>query len=115
METFADVISSPVPVLIDIYAEWCAPCKMMAPVLKQLKDQKWETTLEAKRRHERSRTKQSHRTVQIKAICPLCCEIDYIKTSILIHTKVDLKRVEGYRLIFFLYISARSMTSRTKL
>lgn len=38
METFADVISSPVPVLIDIYAEWCAPCKMMAPVLKQLKD-----------------------------------------------------------------------------
>lgn len=38
METFADVISSPIPVLIDIYAEWCAPCKMMAPVLKQLKD-----------------------------------------------------------------------------
>lgn len=38
METFADVISSPIPVLIDIYAEWCAPCKMMDPVLKQLKD-----------------------------------------------------------------------------
>ena len=42
METFADVISSPVPVLIDIYAEWCAPCKMMAPVLKQLKDMLWK-------------------------------------------------------------------------
>ena len=38
MESFADLISSPVPVLIDIYADWCAPCKAMAPVLKQVKD-----------------------------------------------------------------------------
>lgn len=38
METFADLISSSVPVLVDIYAEWCAPCRAMAPALKQLKD-----------------------------------------------------------------------------
>lgn len=37
METFKDVIASDRPVLVDFYATWCQPCKMMHPILEQVK------------------------------------------------------------------------------
>lgn len=38
-----EVLESDKPVLIDFYADWCGPCKMMGPIIDEIAEKKGET------------------------------------------------------------------------
>ncbi len=37
--SFNKIVSSKTPVLVDFFADWCGPCKMLGPILKDVKEE----------------------------------------------------------------------------
>jgi thioredoxin 1 len=83
--TFEDAISNDQPILVDFWAEWCAPCKMIAPTLEEVATEHGDKiTIGKLNVDENPRTAMAH-------------DVMSIPTLIVFKDGVEKKRIVGAR------------------
>ncbi len=83
--TFASAIAGDKPVLVDFWAEWCGPCRMVAPVLEEIASEQSDKLVVAKLNiDENPQTQMSF-------------DVMSIPTMILFKDGVEKKRIVGAR------------------
>jgi thioredoxin 1 len=64
METLSQIINDEKPVLVDFHAEWCGPCKTMAPELKRFAESNKDSVRVLKIDIDKNETTASHFNIQ---------------------------------------------------
>lgn len=80
--TFNDAISSEQPVLVDFWAEWCGPCRIIAPVLEEISKETDQLTIAKLNVDENPASASQH-------------DVMSIPTMIVFKDGVEKKRIVG--------------------
>lgn len=93
MSKFQEIINGDTPVLVDFFAEWCGPCKSLAPILKDLAQEKGDSLKVIKIDVDKNRSAAS--AYQIQGVPTM---ILFLKGKILwrasgVYPKHELKRI----------------------
>lgn len=83
--TFAAAIAGSKPVLVDFWAEWCGPCRMVAPVLEEIATERADKIVIAKLNIDENPQTQTN------------FDVMSIPTMILFQDGVEKKRIVGAR------------------
>jgi len=81
----SDVLNSPLPILVDFWAEWCGPCRMIAPIVEEIA------------RDYNGRVQVVKMNVDVNPQTPARLGIMGIPTLILFKDGREVDRVVGYR------------------